>query len=344
MKTLLILTAIIVCFSVYAASEPHTGAWTAELEGDVVQMTIFRGNSSREGKRYWNNTMGFSEPVATFAGLSLTDANSNAANVQFEMRRSAGTITFEGRFANGAGAGHFRFAPNAAFVREMESLGYSGFTDDQMLIFAAHDFSPQTIRDLRSMGYSPTQREIEEIAIFEISANVLREYSRLGYPNLTLRKAVEFRIGHVDAAYISGMRELGFTDLSAGQLANMAIMGVKPAYVRELQNAGLKNLTAQQLSDLKVGRIDAARIEAYRKLGYTDLSPSRLAEMGIHGVTPQFIEELRTLGYENIPVRQLIEMKIFGVTPDFIRKMKTMGYSNVPADKLVKLKMSGLVK
>lgn len=315
MKTLLLLAAVIACFSLYAAGEPNTGAWTAELDGGVLQMTIFQRNSTRAGRRYINNTMGFSEPVAEFTNLSSGDVNTNAANVQFELRRAAGTIAFDGRFSNGEGAGHFKFTPNAAFVREMETLGFSGFDEDQLLLFAAHDFRPQTIRDLRAMGYQPTQREIEEIAIFGITSQLLREYSRLGYPNLSLRQAVELRIGRVDAAYISGMRELGFTDITVNKLGDLAILGVRPEYVRELQAAGLSKLTPRDIENLRVGNITAEKIEQYRKLGYTDLSPGRLAELGTHGVTPKYIEKLRALGY-----------------------------TNVPADKLIKLKQSGLVK
>ena len=344
MKTLLLLVAVIACFSLYAAGEPNTGAWTAELDGGVLQVTIFQRDGTRDGRRFVNNTMAFSEPVTDFANLAASDLNANGSNVQFELRRAAGTIAFDGRFSNGEGAGHFKFTPSAAFVREMDSLGFSGFDEDQLLLFAAHDFRPQTIRDLRAMGYQPTQREIEEIAVFGITSELLREYSRLGFPNLSLRQAVEFRVGHVDAAYIAGMRELGFTDISANKLGNLAVLGVRPAYVRELQAAGLTNLTPRDIENLRVGNITAEKIEQYRKLGYTDLSPSRLGEMGIHGVTPKHIEELRALGYTNIPAKQLIEMKIFGVTPDFIRKMNALGYTNVPADKLIKLKQSGLVR
>lgn len=343
MKTLIVLAALVLCFSVYAATDSRSGAWTAEMDGDSLQMTMFHGNRGDDRGRF-GNVMGFTEPVGTFNGLSKTDVAASAANVEFELRRPAGTIAFSGRFSDGTGAGHFRFAASDAFIREMETLGYTGFSDEQLLVFAAHNFSPQTIRDLRGMGYQPTKRDVEDIAIFRITADLLREYARLGYPNLTLREAVDLRVGRVDAAFITAMRDLGFTNLSARQIADLAILGVKPAYIRDLQAAGLTGLSAHQLSDLRVGHIDGARIAEYRKLGYAGLSARELGEMGIQGVTPKYIEELRGLGYEKLTVQQLIDMKVFGVTPDYIRKMNALGYSNVPAEKLMKLKMSGLVK
>jgi hypothetical protein len=343
MKSLfLIVIAIATCFSLYAASDSRNGVWTAELQGDSLQMTLFRGNNMFDGRgRGMSNIMGFEEPLGTFAGLSRADLAAAAANVQFETRRPAGTIAYDGRFSSGTGAGHFRFTPSDDFIHEMETLGYRGFTDDQLLVFAAYDFSPQTIRDLRALGYQPTQREVEEIAIFRITAEAVREYGRLGYSNLSLRELVNFRVGRVDAAYINGMRELGFTNISARQLSEMAILGVTPAYVRELRAAGLGDLSTRTWIDLRVGNITSKKIQEYAKAGYANLTTRELIDFGIHGVTPKFIEELRALGYDKLTPRQLIDMRIFGVTPEYIRKINTQGYQGVPLEKLMKLRMSG---
>ena len=345
MKTaLLILLAVAICFSVYAASDSRNGVWTAELNtgGSTLQMTLFRGN--REANlgmgRGMNNVMGFELSLASLTGLTTADVKSSAANVQFTMARPAGAISFEGRFAGGNGAGNFKFAPSEPFVREMASLGYSKFKDDDLLCFATTDFSPQTVRDLRALGYQPTQREIVEMAIFKIDANAVREFARLGYPNLSLRELVNFRVGNVNAAFVNGMRELGYTDISAHKLANLAILGVTPAYVRELRAVGLTDLTPQDAEQLRIGNITPAKIDAYKHLGYA-LTPHELSDFGIHGVTPKAIEELNTMGYGNLTAHQLIEMRIFGVTPDYIRKIEANGYKAVPVEKLIKLRMSG---
>ena len=230
MKTaLLILLAIAICFTVYAATDSRSGVWTAELntDGTTLQMTIFRGNQeSRLGNHRggWNNTMGFELSLASLTGLSIGDIKSTAANVQFTMTRPAGTFNFEGRFANGNGAGNFKFTPSEPFVREMATLGYADFKDDDLLVFATTDFAPQTVRDLRALGYQPTQKEIEEVAIFHINAPAIKEFNRLGFTDLTLRDLVNLRVGNVDAAYVQGMRELGYTDISARKLANLAIL------------------------------------------------------------------------------------------------------------------------
>src|SRR5436305_10707330 len=185
MKTaLLILLAVAVCFTVYAATDSRSGVWTADLntDGTTLQMTIFRGNQeSRLGNHRggWNNTMGFELSLASLTGLSIGDIKSTAANVQFTMTRPAGTFNFEGRFANGNGAGNFKFTPSEPFVREMATLGYTDFKDDDLPVFATTDFAPQTFRDLRALGYQPTQKAFEEVAIFHINALAMKELNGL---------------------------------------------------------------------------------------------------------------------------------------------------------------------
>jgi hypothetical protein len=300
--------ALALCFSAYAASDVRSGVWTAELQNDQLELTIFHGRSDRPGGGH-QDIMGMDTPIATFAGLKKDDVTSSGANVQFELRRAAGTFAFEGRVANGTGAGHYRFTPSDAFLRDMESLGYSDFKDEMLLVFAVNDFSPQTVRDLKGMGYEPTRHEIEDIAIFKITPDFLREMARAGYSDLSLRDALNFRVGRVDAAYVNAMRELGYANLPAHKLADMAILGVTPAYIRELRAAGLTNLSAQQLSDLRVGNVSAKRIEEYRKLGYDHLTAKQLSEMGIFGVTPDYIRRLSEKGYNNVPIGKLLQLR-----------------------------------
>jgi hypothetical protein len=313
MKCLLfVIVAVAVCFSAYAESDVRTGVWTAEVLADHLEMTIFQGRNAGDRRFGMNSISGFEEPLASFAGLSKEDMNGSGANVKFELQRPAGTIAFEGRVANGTGAGHYRFTPNDAFLREMEGLGYRDFKDELMLVFATSNFSPQTIRDLKAMGYEPTRREVEEIAIFRITPDFLREMGRVGYANLTLRDAVNFRVGRVDAAYVNQMRELGYANLPAHQLADLAILGVTPAYVREMRAAGLADLTPRQLNDLRVGNVTSKRIEEYRKLGYDKLTAHQLSEMGIFGVTPEYIRKLSEKGYNKVPVEKLLTLRQMG--------------------------------
>jgi hypothetical protein len=43
----------------------------------------------------------------------------SGTNVQFQLKRDAGTFNFEGWFKDGNGSGHFTFTPSSAFASEL---------------------------------------------------------------------------------------------------------------------------------------------------------------------------------------------------------------------------------
>ena len=129
MKTLIFVVALLSCFSAYAVgSEVRSGAWTAEVDGDELELTIFAPGDG--------HVFDVRAPVTVLGGLSQADATASAAVVKFELRRAAGTLDFSGRFADGVGAGEFRFTASESFVREMAARGYTALSDEQLLQFA----------------------------------------------------------------------------------------------------------------------------------------------------------------------------------------------------------------
>ena len=334
MKPFLLVTlALLLAFAALAATsgDVRSGVWTADIRDGHVHMNVFRGEE--DGHHSYNN-MGFSLPLGRFEGLSAADGES-----KFALRAAAGAIAFDGYFSDSKGAGHYSFTPNQSFVREMESLGMSGFTDEQLLMFATTDFEPATLRGLKAMGYDVTRRELDEVAVFHITPAVIREYAASGFPNLTLREAVNFRVGNVNAAYIDAMKQLGYGNVSARELADMAILGVTPEYVRSLRAAGLTNLSTREVRDLRVGRVNAASIKGYADAGYPNLTARELSEFGIQHVTPEYIESLRKVGYDHIPPKQLVEMRIFRVDADYINEMRAMGVQDLR--KMIDLRVTG---
>jgi len=284
MKTLfIILAAVLLGFAAFAAAEDvRTGVWTADLKDGRVEISVFPGHSSET--RFRGNIIGFRVPASRLNGFSGADGDS-----KFTFRAAAGTVEFDGHFRDAQGAGHFVFTPSADFVREMAKLGYTDFKEDSLLIYTVHDLSPQTIRDLRAMGYELSRHQLDEIAIFHINPDAVREYGRLGYPNLSLRELVNMRVGNVDADYVNAMRELGYDHLTAHEISEMAILGVTPKYIREMQAIGLK-----------------------------DLSPRQLRDMKAMGVTPQYIKEMNDIGVHEL--RKIIDLKATGAADILLKK------------------------
>ena len=333
MRTLLITAAVVLAaFAALAASELRSGVWTAELDRDGLNITLF------QGRKHNSNMMSLTIEVPRLTGLSSEAIASGGAEVKFALVRAAGVFSFDGHFARGKGAGHFEFTPDASFLRDMEQLGYSDFRDDDLVLFAAEDLTPASIRGLREMGYTISRKDLEEIAVFHVTPAVIREYASLGYPNLSLREVVDLRVGNVDAAYITAMRDLGFDHMTARQLADLAVQDVTPKYVREMR-AIFPSLTPQQLEELKVANITAARIETFRKAGYPNLTAQQLAEFGLQNVTPEYIESLRKVGYDKLAPQQLIDLRVAGVTPEYIRQMQEIGVRDL--HKMVDLKETG---
>jgi hypothetical protein len=327
--------ALLLAFAALAATsaDVRSGVWTADIRDGRVHMNVFSGNRDRDGRDF-NNNMGFSLPLARFEALTAADGDS-----KFTLRAPAGVIAFDGHFSDAKGAGHYTFTPSDGFVREMESLGMSGFTDHQLLMLATTDFEPATLRGLKSMGYDITRHELDEVAVFHITPAVIREYAAAGYPNLTLREVVNFRVGNVTTAYIDAMRQLGYSTVSARELADMAILGVTPEYIRSLRVAGVANLSPREARDLRIGRITPAAIKGYADAGYPNLTARELSEFGIQRVTPEYIESLRKAGFDHLSARQLVEMRIFNIDSAYIREMRDMGVQDLR--RMIELRETG---
>lgn len=320
MKTLVLITAAVtIAFAALAATDDvRTGVWTADIKDGRVQLSLFPGRTEATTRHRWNyggNIMGFQVPLAKLSGLTAADGDTS-----FTLRAAAGRIDFEGHMKDGQGAGHFRFTPNQDFVKEMAQLGYTEFKEDSMLLYATTDLSPSLIRELKAMGYQPSRRELDDVAVFKITPDAIKEFARLGFPNLSFRQLVDLRVGNVDADYINSLRALGYDNLTAHELSESAILGVTPEYIRDLRGAGLNNVTLRQLRDLKVGNITSKKIEGFRRAGYTDLTPHQLSEMGIMGVTPDFIQQMNDIGVHDL--RKIIELKTTGAA-DILLKKKT---------------------
>ena len=283
MRTLLLTAAIVVfAFAAFAANELRNGVWTAELEADGLNVTLF------QGRKHGNNMMSLTIEVPKFNGLSLESINGGGADVKFALVRAAGVFAFDGHFANGKGAGHFSFTPDASFLRDMEQLGFGGFRDDEIVLFAAEDLTPANLRELKTMGYTINRKDLDEIAVFHITPSLVREYSSFGYPNLSLRDLVDLRVGNVDGAYIRALRDLGFDHIPAHDLADLGIQGVTPKYTREMK-AMFPDITAKQLEDLR-----------------------------IFNVTPEYIRQMQEIGVRD--VRKMIDLKESGAAEVLLKK------------------------
>ena len=315
MKRILTLT-LAVFLSAATASADLNGSWTATTDDEKegrIHLNITRGKFQNMGNDF---------SVASLSGLTTAQINSTSqVPVQFEMRREAGLVSFDGVFKNGDGAGHFTFTPNRSYAATIRSLGIEFDLDkrgrnrdeeEELFMLAVHDVSTDFIRTMRAEGFDVPLEKYLTMRIFNVTAEYIREMRSLGYKDISADKLVETKIHRVTPDYIRKMRAAGW-DLPLSQLVATRIHGATPEFAEQM-----------------------------RKLGYGDLDQEDLIAFRIHRVTPEFIDEIRKLGYDKVDADDLVSMRIHRVTPAFIREVEAAGYHKVPIDKLVAMRIHGI--
>jgi hypothetical protein len=292
-----------------AGTRPLSGSWTASVDDKRNDRLDFSMRTSR----HENN--GTRLAIADFTGLTGSQARSpSAVDVQFTLEREPGTITFQGSFRNGEGAGTFTFAGNEAYANTLRKLG---------LELGDKDRDPEHV--------------LFTLTIFDVSSSFIRSMQSIGY-DLPLEKYIEFRIFSVDPAYVRDMASVGFDHLTADKLVETRVHGATPDYIRQMRKAG-EDLPLDKYIESRIFQITPEFAAEMGRAGYPNLSRDELVQFKIQGVTAEFISDLKQLGYTRIPAEKLVEMRIHGVTPEWIRRLETAGYKHVPIDKMVQMRI-----
>lgn len=128
-------------------------------------------------------------------------------DVAFKLEREAGTMSLRGRFEERRGAGHFTFEEAPGFRKQMASLGYAGWTDEEIFVLFSTDVGPSRVKALRELGYRAIPKEkLIEVGLFDVTPESIRAYARAGYSNLTLEELIKLRMHGIDAAWIDRVR------------------------------------------------------------------------------------------------------------------------------------------
>jgi hypothetical protein len=129
-------------------------------------------------------TGGISVPLAELRGLP----SNPSGEVAFTFEREAGAMSLRGRFEQRLGTGHLTFEENPGFRKQMASLGYADWTEEEVFLLFSTDVGPPRVEALRELGYSGIPKEkLIEVGLFDATPNVIRAYARVGYPNLPPR-------------------------------------------------------------------------------------------------------------------------------------------------------------
>lgn len=322
-----IAVAFVLLFSSVSAFAELRGSWTASIDDNKPGRVHM--NLSRRQNHNFGNTMN----VADFTGLSDAVMRSGVQTpVNFQLKREAGTISFDGTFRSGDGAGQWTFVASDGFADRVRAMGIEfdlhkhgrlreNTEEEELFSLAVLDVSTAFIRSMQAEGYKVTLDKYLEMRIFNVNPDYIGEMRSLGYKDITARELINSRIHGVTPDYIRKMRAAGWGDLSLQELQNSRIHGATPEFAAEMKTLGYGNLDHQDLINFRIHGVSAEFIRDLRELGYDNVRADDLVAMRIHGVSAKFIRELADAGYKNIPVRKLIDMRIHNIDVKFIKKM-----------------------
>ena len=301
------------------------GSWTTTPSG-----TRDDGRINIQMARRNSNT-GQTMQIADLTGLTLAQINSSTSTpVQFQLRREAGTVTFEGTFKQGYGAGQFSFAPNRSYEAAIRALGVRGdrnkrgdgdIDDEDLLHLAIHDVSTEFIRSMKAEGYDESLDQYLAMRIFRVNPVLVREFRSIGFAKLDAEDLISSQIHGATPAFIREMRAAGFNKLDLEGFVASRIHGVTPQFAKEMAELGYKDLDFDDLTAFRIHGVTSEFVRELSTLGYRNIDSDDLVAMRIHRVTPEFIRELRDAGYTNVPVEKLVSMRIHGIDANFVKKM-----------------------
>lgn len=333
-RSVLIAVTVVLGAVIVATGQESHQEWQLRETGasDMVQFRVERWKPGS------HSTHGSDVPLSRFHGLS-PDVFDRGGHVQFEYVVDTGSLLCQGEFSGRRGSGSFQFRPNPQFTSQLEALGYSAPTDEQLFTMMMMDISLQFARGLRDAGLHPTTGELIDLRIHGVSAEYVRDTQAAGYRNLSVQDYIDMRIHGVDTDFIRDLRAAGY-NLSSKAVIDLRIHGVDSEYMRELKAYGLQP-RAEDMVQLRIHGVSPEFLKGLKDAGYTNLQVGEITDLRIHGVDTEFIQDTRALGYHFTP-KELTELRIHGVDGAYLRRLRDSGLKNLTAAQITNLRIHGV--
>jgi beta-lactamase regulating signal transducer with metallopeptidase domain len=317
-----------------------------------------------------DSSSGFSISTRELEGLSSAILSGAGGPATFRIRRDAGTLTFEGTFRLGVGAGTYSFTPSTTFPGELVKRGFARPSSADLYEFAKGDVGLAFLDELNAQKYAkPDLTQLVSAAEHGVDLDYLSGMSQAGYhlrqiaalittrdhgvdpayvralaaqglTGLSADVLIRARDHGIDPAYVSDMAALGYGALSIDALIGARDHGIDPAYVRDLRELGYQ-LTLDELITARDHGVDPEYVRAMSSLGYPRLSLEAAIGARDHGIDSTYVRDLRQLGY-TLTLAQLITARDHGIDPDYIRQLSAVGYRQLPVDELITLRDHGV--
>jgi hypothetical protein len=83
-------------------------------------------------------------------------------------------------------------------VRAMAADGYPELGAEKLTSMKAVGVTPEKVKAVRAMGYSPTEEELIQMSVFKIDAPFLERMKARGFKNLSIAQLVQIKVFRLD--------------------------------------------------------------------------------------------------------------------------------------------------
>jgi hypothetical protein len=196
-----------------------------------------------------------------------------------------------------------------SYINGLKAAGLGDFTVDQLIAMKIQGVTPEYVRDLHGLNYTPTADQLVAMRIQRVTQDYVRGLRDTGIQP-TIDQLIAMRIQGVTPEYVRAMHEQGLQP-DANKLVAMRIQDVTADYVRELQALGMK-ATVDQFISMKIQGVTADYIKGLEAAGLT-LSVDDVITAKIQQIDEQFVQRAVKHGFRNLTVEKLIQLKNLGV-------------------------------
>jgi hypothetical protein len=234
---------------------PLEGRWGIDPDdqADQVQFTI-----DARGRSWQMNWTTSGVALAKLEGLGAYPGPRGSRQVQFRVRRDAGTFVCQGVLENGHGAGLFSLELSPEFANELARRGVGRPTQGQQARLAYSDASFELLDELKKQGYAtPNIDEFTRMARHGVHLRYLRDMAEAGYRFATIEELVKARDHGVDASFVDEMRKAGYRNLPYEQLLRARDHGVNARYLAGMAGVGIRNLPLEEMVRARDHGVDA---------------------------------------------------------------------------------------
>lgn len=148
------------------------------------------------------------------------------------------------------------FRIDSAFIDAIRAEGLKITDADKLVAFRIHGVTPQMIRSLHQMGYSPDEDTLVAMRIHGATPEWIEQLKQRGYDHVDLEKLIAFRIHGVSPEFIQKLQGLGYSHPDPDQLIAMRIHNVTPEYISEMKDRGIHDISIDQLVSMRIHGID----------------------------------------------------------------------------------------